>query len=188
MEAGFTLADHPGRPVVFTLNWTPPAAELLPPDLDIGCLYILRDGRRGVVQAAGGFHGSRDSAPHIWLPRDDPDGRFGHGEPLIMAAPAEVAFAVVFAMIYRGVTDFRAVAAALSITHPGLGHPPIELRSPDPGLRWCALAVCGSKDGQFLVVRQERYFLSARHADDHYGVGLDWGVGLKTTSLQHVAS
>ena len=47
----------PGPPVVFTLNWTPPAAELLPPDLDIGCLYILRDGRRGSCRQPGDFTG-----------------------------------------------------------------------------------------------------------------------------------
>jgi len=182
VESGFVLKDHPDGSVTFNLNWTPPPSLKQPPDLDIGCLYILSNGHRGAVQAAGGHLGTSESMPHICIPRDDRDGAGDEGETLIIARPQFVAFAVVFAMIYRGVSDFRAVGAVLQIEHPGLAPRAIALASPDPGLRWCALAVCGCEEGKFVVLPQERYFLSARHADDHYGIGLDWGIGLKDWS------
>ena len=40
-------------------------------DLDLGCLYELADGRKGVVQALGGAFGSLNSAPWIFLDGDD---------------------------------------------------------------------------------------------------------------------
>lgn len=180
MDNRFSLTEHPDATLVFNLNWRPSPSPAEPCDLDIGCLYVLEDGRRGTIQAAGGYLGEADRPPFIALLRDDPDGREPDGETLTLTRPEHVAFAVVFAMIYRGVSDFRTVGATLTMTHPGLEAPIIELASPDPGLRWCALAVCGSRDGDFMIVPQQRYFLSARHAAEHYGISLDWKVGLKS--------
>jgi tellurite resistance protein TerA len=72
---GISLTKQTGRLRV-NLNWDarPPApakrgmlARLAPPqrgiDLDLGCLYELNDGRKGVVQALGNSFGSLDKAP-----------------------------------------------------------------------------------------------------------------------------
>ncbi|TXS54979.1 Tellurium resistance, partial [Streptomyces sp. t39] len=43
-------------------------------DLDLGCLYELTDGSKGVVQPLGSFFGSLNEAPYVRLSGDD---RFG---------------------------------------------------------------------------------------------------------------
>ncbi len=40
-------------------------------DLDLGCLYELKDGRKGTVQALGNAFGSLTQAPFIALDGDD---------------------------------------------------------------------------------------------------------------------
>ena len=179
MQAEFDSICSAKHPVSFELAWKPAAPGSAHSDLDIGCMYVLTDGTRGVVQSVGGLLGSRDCEPYIVIPRNTRDGHDSAGELLVMSRPDRIAFAVIFASIYTGTSDFRGADARLVINSPGLDVGPIHLRSPDPGLRWCAIAVCGSKEGRFLIRYQHRYFLSARHADDHYGIGLDWGIGLK---------
>ena len=43
-------------------------------DLDMGCLYELMDGTKGVVQPLGGYFGDVNAAPYVKLSGDD---RFG---------------------------------------------------------------------------------------------------------------
>ena len=45
-------------------------------DLDLGCMYELTDGTKGVVQPLGGFLGELNGAPYVKLSGDD---RFGSG-------------------------------------------------------------------------------------------------------------
>jgi tellurite resistance protein TerA len=173
-----TITD-PDSPVLFSLTWNPARDGSSHRDLDIGCLYILRNGDRGAVQAVGGLFGHPSLPPYIHVPRDNRDGVDGTGELLVISEPAQIAFAVVFASIYAGNADFRGSGAGLDVICPGSTYERVEIRSPDPGLRWCAIAVCGASEGRFLIRYQHRFFLSARHADDHYGIGLEWGIGLK---------
>ena len=44
-------------------------------DLDLGCLYELADGRKGVIQALGNAFGSLNRRPWILLDGDDRTGR-----------------------------------------------------------------------------------------------------------------
>ena len=58
------------------------AAASAPPgvDLDLGCLYELADGRKGVIQALGNSFGSLNSPPWIPLDGDDRTGSVAGGE------------------------------------------------------------------------------------------------------------
>ena len=51
-------------------------------DLDLGCLYELKDGRKGVVQALGNAFGSLNQPPYISLDGDDRTGAVKTGENL----------------------------------------------------------------------------------------------------------
>ncbi len=186
----------PVSPIEFNLNWTPVGSADDPStpgasDLDLGCLYITTTDdddttseRRGVVQSVGGLFGSRDESPFIELLIDDMSGTHPEGESLLFYRPQQVKFALVFATIYEGLGDFRNVQAELRMRHADVPDAlAISLRSPDPGLRWCALLACGLEESSFVIVPQEQYFLSARHADDHYGFGFEWTVGTKLPAL-----
>lgn len=51
-------------------------------DLDLGCLYELKDGRKGTVQALGNAFGSLTQPPFISLDGDDRTGAAAAGENL----------------------------------------------------------------------------------------------------------
>ncbi len=184
-EVRFSCPADSCSPLQFNLNWWHPqgsADDGAVADVDLGCLYESVDGRRGSVQAVGGAFGSQGEPPHIALRADDTTGSSDHGEELIIARPDVVHFAVVFASVYVGAGDFQGVGTELTARHERLDDGVrVRLASPDPGLRWCAILACGTTDSEFALVYQEQYFLSARHADRHYGFHLGWRSGVKRT-------
>jgi len=56
-------------------------------DLDLGCLYELADGTKGVVQALGNAFGQLDAAPYILLNGDDRSGANSGGEDCSSTSP-----------------------------------------------------------------------------------------------------
>lgn len=175
----------PGRPIRFELTWDrATGADETPVDLDIGCFYWSTDGQRGAVQAVGGRSGNPAPPPGpggrdaIGLSADRTDGG-ADGERLTVHRPGRVSFLVVHASIYDGATDFRDLGAAVTVRSGRARLIDVTLSAPAPGLDWCAALVVGRAGSRLHVVREERYFRSAFHADRHYGLGLDWGVGHK---------
>ena len=49
-------------------------------DLDLGCLYELKNGQKGAVQALGNAFGSLDKPPFVSLDGDDRTGDVAGGE------------------------------------------------------------------------------------------------------------
>lgn len=115
----------------------------------------------------------------IELGSDDETGESTEGENLIVYRPELLRFMVLFVSIYDGTTDFRRVGADVTIRRSNMVVARAGLSSPDPGLTWCALLLMGRMDDTALLVHEERYFLSAYHADQHYGFRLSWGLGTK---------
>jgi tellurite resistance protein TerA len=191
-EVSVPLSHAPPAPVTFNLNWgsggdTPDAT-----DLDIGCLYRCVNPKAavGAVQAvrpaglrpALGTSTGKPVQPRndvAALDADDRDGRTRAGETLTLLDPGKLDFAIVFASIYQGVSDFSRVGATLTISFGGEDLALMRLANPDSGLRWCAMVACGKHGDRFVMVSEERYFLSGLHADRHYGFGLNWVVGHK---------
>lgn len=178
-------------PVTFNLNWgvcgeTPDAT-----DLDLGCLYRCANPRAGAaaVQAVRPAAGAPTATPVsppaeaqrqlVALDSDDRDGRTQGGETLTIIDPGQIEFAIVFASIYTGLSDFSRVGAKLTITFGDEDVALMRLANPDSALRWCAMVACGRDGDAFVIVSEERYFLSGLHADRHYGFGLEWVVGHK---------
>ena len=53
-------------------------------DLDLGCLYVLKNGTRGGMQAFGEIHGSLEKEPYIALSGDErPGNREGYDETIL---------------------------------------------------------------------------------------------------------
>ncbi|MER2221461.1 MAG: tellurium resistance protein, partial [Rhodococcus sp. (in: high G+C Gram-positive bacteria)] len=73
-------------------------------DLDLGCLYELADGSKGVVQALGNSFGSLTSPPYISLDGDDRSGANTGGENMHvnLGDPSAFRRILIFAMIYDG--------------------------------------------------------------------------------------
>ncbi|MFJ5550572.1 Tellurium resistance [Streptomyces sp. NPDC093225] len=152
-------------------------------DLDIGCLYELSDGSKGVVQPLGNFLGDINSPPYVKLSGDD---RFGapSGETLFVNLDhaEEIKRLLVFVYIYDQTPAFDRTHALVTL-YPATG-PRIEIALDEraPEARSCAVLTIENVKGD-LIVRREVKFVYGFQAelDRLYGWGLQWGRGYKTT-------
>ncbi|MGC0362849.1 tellurite resistance protein TerA [Rhodococcus sp. 27YEA15] len=151
-------------------------------DLDLGCLYELADGTKGVVQALGNSFGSISSAPFISLDGDDRSGAGAGGENMHvnLADPSVFRRILVFAMIYDGAPNWAAVDGVVTL-FPTSG-PQVEVRldSAVDQARICAIALIQSS-GQGVTVTREVQYINGSQSDldRAYSWGLNWTAGRK---------
>ncbi|MGW0116915.1 TerD family protein [Streptomyces sp. NPDC003327] len=151
-------------------------------DLDLGCLYELKDGSKGVVQPLGGFFGDLNAAPYVKLSGDD---RFGgsSGETIFVNLDHkdEIKRLLFFAYIYDQTPAFDRTHATVTL-HPSSG-PRIEIQLDEraPQARSCAIFSVESVKGELTVRREVRFVYGFQaELDRLYGWGLQWGRGYKT--------
>jgi tellurite resistance protein TerA len=186
-----------GEPVAVHLDWDRPTREpgLLgflqglggPPevDLDLGCMYRLTTGRKGVVQALGGRLGARAAPPFIALDGDDRGG--GEGETLRLFRPELIDLVVVFAMIYEGTETFARAGARVWVSGPE-GAVLVPLDAPDPRNTFCAALALRYDGAALRVTREERYFYGHKECDERYGFGFRWVHGDEVTTRRQGGS
>ena len=150
-------------------------------DLDLGCLYELTNGSKGVVQALGNTFGSTDQAPWIKLDGDDRSGAASGGENLLINLDKldQIKRVLVFAFIYEGVPAWDQADGVVTL-HP-VGSAPIEVRLDDTSkTNFCAIALLEAANGQLTVNREVRFVQgSQRTLDEQYSWGLNWQAGRK---------
>lgn len=148
-------------------------------DLDLACLYVLRDGTRGIVQALGNAFGSETMPPYIRLDMDDRTGNSVNGENMFFAKPEMIEKAVVFAYIYSGTPNWRSTDGRIVIHQADEGDIEIALDKSSSNKRFCVIASLRNVNGNLEISREERYFNGHREVDNFYGFGLRWQAGSK---------
>ena len=150
-------------------------------DLDLGCLFELRDGTRSVVQALGNTFGAYEQAPYIHMTGDDRSGSSANGEFLYINGDQlqNIQRICIFAFIYEGVANWAQADGVVTVSVPG--HPPIEVRldGHEERKNMCAIAMLENVDGQLRVTKLAEYFSGHRALDERYGWGLNWQAGKK---------
>ncbi|WP_292038512.1 TerD family protein [Massilia sp. UBA6681] len=155
-------------------------------DLDLGCMYELADGRRGLVQALGNAWGDFEREPYIRLDADDRTGAMAGGENLTINGERfdQIRRALIFSFIYEGVPNWAATDGVVTITAPEQA--PIEVRLDGGGNQMmCAIALIENRGGSLQVTKLAEYFqqsggTSAHELmDRHFGFGLRWKTGSK---------
>lgn len=151
-------------------------------DLDIGCLYELTDGTKGVVQPLGDFHGDIDAPPYVEITGDDRFGS-GSGETLYINLDHKDKFKrlLVFVYIYDGTPAFDRANAKIDI-YPSAG-PGIEIQltEREPQARSCAIVLLENRNGELVLRREVRYVYGFQSELDRlYGWGMQWGRGYKS--------
>jgi tellurite resistance protein TerA len=155
-------------------------------DLDLGCMYELADGRRGLVQALGNAWGDFDREPYIKLDADDRTGAASGGENLYINGERfdQIRRALIFSFIYEGVPNWSATDGVVTIAAPDQA--PIEVRLDGGGNQiMCAIALIENKGGSMQVTKLAEYFqqqggTSAHELmDRHFGFGMRWKTGSK---------
>ncbi|TLS47239.1 Tellurium resistance [Streptomyces montanus] len=151
-------------------------------DLDLGCLYELSDGTKGVVQPLGGFYGELNSAPYVKLSGDDRFGS-GSGETIFVNLDHrdDIKRLLVFVYIYDQTPAFDRTHAHVTL-YPSNG-PRIEvgLDERHPQARSCAVVMIENVKNELMVRREVKFVYGFQaELDRLYGWGLQWGRGYKS--------
>ena len=150
-------------------------------DLDLCCLFKMRGGPAGAVQALGRNFGSLQDPPYIALDGDDRTGAVTAGENMRINGNQwdNLEKVLVWAMIYEGVPNWAQADGLVSVNAPG--QPPLEVRLDygDNNSRLCAICMLENTGGGLRVTKLAEYFRDAREMDQHYGFGLRWRAGSK---------
>ncbi|MBT2382881.1 TerD family protein [Streptomyces sp. ISL-11] len=156
-------------------------------DLDLGALFELRDGSKGVIQALGNSFGSLHQPPFIHLDGDDRTGASAAGENLTVNLDhiADFRRILVFVTIYEGARSFANLNATVTL-QPQHGAPvDFSLDECTVPSTVCALALITNHDGDLVVQREARYLVPDRGVspqrtlDRAYGWGMNWTPGRK---------
>lgn len=151
-------------------------------DLDLGCLYELKNGRKGTVQALGNAFGSLTSEPYISLDGDDRTGVSAAGENLRINGDkiADIKRILVYTFIYEGVANWQQADATVMIKYPGAEDLVVKMDSYNTQNKMCALALLENvNDETFSVEKIVQFYPSHQAMDQAFHWGLRWVAGKK---------
>ena len=151
-------------------------------DLDLGCLYELSNGDKGVVQALGNAFGSLHGAPHIQLDGDDRTGSAVGGENMHIDLSQPQAFKriLIFAMIYEGAPNWAAVDGVVTLFPTAGPQVEVQLDSTNNNARICAIALLTNTGAGIDVTREVKYINGSQSdLDKAYRWGMRWSAGRK---------
>ncbi|MRN55310.1 TerD family protein [Paenibacillus monticola] len=151
-------------------------------DLDLACLYELKNGSKGVVQALGNSFGSLSQPPYVFLDGDDRTGTVTTGENLRINGTmvAEIERILIFAFIYKGVTNWSEADGMVTIKQSGGPDIIVHMDEHNNHKGMCAIALFQNVSNEtFSIERLVQYFSGHREMDQAYGWGLRWVAGSK---------
>lgn len=151
-------------------------------DLDLGCLFELKDGTLGTVQALGNCFGSFDRVPYVYLDGDDRSGTNSIGENLFINGNKikEIKRILVFTFIYEGAKNWKEASGKVRINVPGQEEILINMDEYNNNYSMCALAMIENiNDSNFSIEKLVRFFDGHESMDKAYNWGLKWVAGRK---------
>ena len=175
--------------IIVELNWsqgTRPDGSKTAIDLDLGCLYELKDGRqKNAIQALDESFGNFSITPYIHLGEDDRKGDKGETLRINDDKVAEFKRILVYAYIYEGIAKWsEANGVVVKIKLPQVidHQPDIEVKLDDhrEGINVRAIALFENFDDKtFTVSTKENYYTDQREMDKAFYWGLNWVDGSK---------
>lgn len=151
-------------------------------DLDLGCLYELKNGEKGCVQALGNAFGAYESHPYVQLDADDRTGSATGGENLRINGNkiSEIKRVLVYAFIYEGVANWSQADGVVTLKYPAGPDIEVKLDEHKNGQIMCAIAMIENvNDETFKVERLVEYFNGHKNMDRTYDWGMNWVAGKK---------
>ncbi|MBP1993492.1 TerD family protein [Paenibacillus eucommiae] len=151
-------------------------------DLDLACLYELKNGEKGVVQALGDKFGSLNRAPYISLDGDDRTGSVKTGENIRINGNklSEIERVLIFTFIYEGATNWAEADGVVSIKHEGGPDIEVRLNEHDNRKGLCAIALIKNSNNEtFSIERLVQFFSGHPDLDKAFNWGLRWVAGSK---------
>ena len=184
VKRGRTLGE-----IVINLNWSrPPSSSGFfgrftnrGIDLDLACLYELKDGEIGAIQALGNHFGELSYSPYIALDGDDRTGSVESGETIRVNGryADKIRRILIYTFIYEGAANWEEAKGVVTVNCPG--SPELVVRMDEYGSRkhTCAIALLENVGGTFSVEKIVEFFDDAEKMDNAFDWGLRWTVGRK---------
>ncbi|WP_057546856.1 TerD family protein [Paraclostridium sordellii] len=150
-------------------------------DLDLGCLFELKDGTIGCVQALGNAFGALGRPPYIALDGDDRTGSNLKGETLRFNASkiSEVKRILVYTYIYEGVANWASIDGVVTIKQDSGDDIIIKMDEYSSKKRMCALAIISNENDNCIVEKIVEYYSGHQALDKAYNWGIKWHRGRK---------
>lgn len=151
-------------------------------DIDLGCLYELKNGLRGGMQAFGELHGSLSESPWIFLSGDERRGDREGPDEIIRINGAhwkEIDRILLYVYIYDGARNWDAIHPQIQMRVPGEEPMVVTLRARREDMSVCAVAQIENVRGGIKLTSVLEYFPGHAEMDRAFGFGIDWEAGRK---------
>ena len=151
-------------------------------DLDLGCLFELKNGKKGVVQALGNSFGSLKTEPYMELDGDDRTGQVSGGENLRINGNKilEIKRILVFAYIYKGAANWSQANGVVTIKQPDGPDIVVNMDEHDSRRIMCAVAMIENVNNEtFSIERLVGYYSGHKEMDKAYKWDMRWTTGSK---------
>ena len=151
-------------------------------DLDIGCLYELKNGKRGAVQAFGEMFGALEEEPYIKLSGDERTGdKEGEDEVIFVNGRRwdEFKRIIIYVYIYGGADSWETVKPQIQVRVPEEKPMIVSLHARREELALCAVAGLENVRGGIRMTNFLEYFPGHAEMDRAFGFGLEWADGRK---------
>lgn len=185
-SAKISLRKDVSNTIHVNLNWNQQAKRgflgmsTAAADLDLGCMFEMQDGTKGVFQALGGNMGKKGQAPYIYIDKDDRSGASANGENLFIERPDLIKRVMIFTFIYEGARNgFAEVEGRMKMTDPAGNEITLALGNPDSRRTFCAVAMIEKIGTEISIRKEELYYEHHGQADQHFGFGFRWSAGSK---------
>jgi len=168
--------------ILINLNWKQPTGFFSHPiDLDLGCLYELKDGSKGAVQALGDSFGSLNYPPFIALDGDDRSGASTFGENLRVNGKMVpyIRRILVYTFIYEGAANWKSADGVVTVKCPGSPEIIVHMDEYGSKQKMCAIAMLENVNDTLTVEKIVRFFDGHRYMEQAFYWGLDWVPGRK---------
>ena len=175
--------------IVINLNWSQPPQKSgffsrftnRGIDLDLACLFELKNGNIGAVQALGNHFGTLDYEPYIALDGDDRTGAVAAGETIRVNGKFadKIRRILIYTFIYQGAANWEEAKGVVTVNCPG--SPELIVRMDEYGSKkhTCAIALLENVGGTFSVEKVVEFFDDSEQMDRAFDWGLRWTVGRK---------
>ena len=172
--------------ILINLNWNSKKKGLFFKsnniDLDLGCLYELKDGSKGCVQALGNNFGSLVNPPYAALDGDDRTGANKAGENLRINGDmvSQIKRILVYTFICDGIANWKDAESVVTIKYPNAEDIIVKMDSFDTRNTMCGLVLFENvNDTTFSVEKLIQFYPGHRDLDAAFGWGMTWRTARK---------
>ena len=150
-------------------------------DLDLGCVYELKNGLKGCVQALGNAFVSLQREPFIALDGDDRTGSNSNGENLRVNGNManQIKRILVYTFIYEGAANWQQANGVVTVKCPGSQDIIVRMDEYNTVQKMCAIAMIENVNDSFSIEKIVRFFDGHSAMDRAFGWGMRWTPGRK---------